>query len=159
MTAKGNTMNTRTDWNNCRYCGREVIWTTSKAGKRYLAEPTSIIGEEGFRVIKTIYPAHRCPVTAEERKRIDADMQREHQAAVDRGEIVRGQIVEIVKGRKYPLGTIGYIDWIAQEEVFNVIKIRMELASGDKIYVNRANVEVVHECARRMPHYNDIVAL
>ena len=129
------------DETNCRYCGREVEWVVSKAGNRYLAVRTPIYGEDDGRIIKWIYPAHHCPATAEQKQAINDQIKQEHQRALDNGAIVKGQTVEIFKGRKYPIGTSGVIDWVAHEpDQFDVIKVRIVTTSGEKIYVNIANV-------------------
>jgi len=130
---------------NCRYCGAEVVWATTKAGKRYLAIETRIYNEDG-RHIKTIRPAHYCPKTAEEKAAIDeqrkAEQQQAHAQALQNGEIVHGQRVVVFKGRKYPIGTVGTVDWIARhEDQFGVTKVRMVLEDGTRIYVNRENIK------------------
>lgn len=126
---------------NCRYCGNPVVWSISKAGKRYLANEHRIYNEDG-RHIKTIHPAHRCPATAEQKAAIDAQREAEHQQALQNGEIVLGQRVVVAKGRKYPIGTIGTVDWIARhEDKFGVFKVRMVLEDGTRIYVNRENIK------------------
>jgi hypothetical protein len=133
----------------CRYCGREVTWATSKAGKRYLAERRNIYNDDRSRVIKQILPVHVCShldgteVTAEERRRIDERRQAENADALARGEIVVGQHVVIFKGRKYPIGTTGIVDWVAREaDQYGVTKVRVVLNDGTKIYVNRENLRV-----------------
>lgn len=128
---------------NCRYCGRHVQWQQSKAGKNYLAEATPIYNEDG-RQIKTILPAHQCRVSEEERAEIDEQAKIDHQAAIERGEMVVGQIVRVCKGRKFPIGMIGKIIWIAKEaDAFDVIKARIQIADGAKFYINAANLEVI----------------
>lgn len=130
---------------NCRYCGREVEWRQSKAGKNYLAEATPIYNEDG-RQIKTILPAHRCRATEEERAAIDEQAKIDHQAAIERGEMVIGQMVRVFKGRKFPIGTVGKITWIASEpDAFDVIKARVVTAEGEKFYINAANLETIKE--------------
>ena len=115
---------------NCRYCGREVEWLVSKAGKKYLAETAPIYNEDG-RQIKTIYPAHRCQVTPEQR------------AAIESGERVKGQTVVVAKGRKFPIGTEGTITWIAShEDGFGVIKVRVQKNDGEQFYINIKNLAV-----------------
>lgn len=128
---------------DCRYCGIEVEWRESKAGKRYLANRVEIRGETG-RTIKSIYPAHVCKVADQaERDAIDERIKAEKEAALERGEIMIGQEMIVFKGRKYPIGTKGKITWIAQkEDQFGVIKVRLLLESGEQIYINKANIQV-----------------
>lgn len=129
----------------CRYCGRTVEWRQSKAGKNYLAEPMPIYNEDG-RQIKTISPAHQCRVSEEERAEMDAQAKRDRDAAIERGEMVIGQMVEVAKGRKFPIGTIGKITWIAdQPDHFDVIKARVEKADGERFFINVANLKVAQE--------------
>lgn len=126
---------------NCRYCGREVTWATSKAGKRYLAEPTAIFGDDGKK-IKEIMPAHRCTATDDEKQAINDMLHAHNEEAIKRGDIVIGQHVIIVKGRKYPIGTRGVIDWVAQQpDQYGVVKVRMVIDDGSKVYVNVNNVK------------------
>jgi hypothetical protein len=126
----------------CRYCGREVTWATSKAGKRYLAEPTAIFGDNGNK-IKEIMRAHYCTATESEKQAIDDALKARNEEAIERGEIVVGQHVVIFKGRKYPIGTTGIVDWVAREaDQYGVTKVRVVLNDGTKIYVNRENLKV-----------------
>ena len=130
---------------NCRYCGRSVEWRQSKAGKNYLAEPMPIYNEDG-RQIKTILPAHECRVSEEERAEMDVQAKRDREAAIERGEMVIGQMVEVFKGRKFPIGTVGKITWIASEpDQFDVIKARVEKADGERFFINVANLKVAQE--------------
>lgn len=127
---------------NCRYCGREVEWLVSKAGKKYLAETAPIYNEDG-RQIKTIYPAHRCQVTPEQRAEIDQQAKQAHAAAIESGEMVKGQTVVVAKGRKFPIGTEGTITWIAShEDGFGVIKVRVQKNDGEQFYINIKNLAV-----------------
>lgn len=127
----------------CRYCGHEVVWRESRrTGKKYLAVRAEIRGETG-RVIKTIYPAHVCKVSdPAERRAIDERRDADKIAAIERGEIVIGQTVVVHKGRKYPIGTTGVIEWIAREaDGYGVIKVRIVTEAGDRLYVNQANIK------------------
>lgn len=135
------------DMTPCRYCGEPVMWRISQKGKRYLAVKHHIYNEDG-RCIKVIFPVHQCLATTEEKAAIEQRLQSEHEQAIQNGEIVRGQKVIITKGRKYPIGTVGTLDWIAREQDrFGVMQVRMVLDDGTKIYVNRANIEVAVQSA------------
>ena len=50
--------------NTCKKCGRnDLRWKQSKAGKWYLTYDEGVaIGGESGRIIKTIYPMHKCCV-------------------------------------------------------------------------------------------------
>lgn len=129
---------------NCRYCGRPVEWLTSKAGKRYLAEAAPIYNEDG-RHIKTIYPAHQCQATPEERAAVDQAQQAAKAEALANGEIVVGQKVVVAKGRKYPIGTLGTVVWVARfEDAYGVIKAKVEQADGTTFSINIKNLAAQH---------------
>ena len=130
--------------NHCRYCGRPTEWLISKAGHRYLAEAAPIFNEDG-RQIKTIYPAHRCRVTDDERAEIDEQNRLDREARIARGEIMKGQTVIVHKGRKVPVGTTGIVTWVATEpNRYDVMQIRIALENGDAIYLNRDNVRALN---------------
>ena len=126
----------------CKWCGCEVAWQTAKSGKRYLAQPTPISNEDG-RQIKTIYPAHRCQATDEQRTAIVESEAQRNAAALEAGEIVKGQKVTVIKGRKYPIGTVGTVTWVAdREDAYGTIKVRVATDNGEAIFVNINNLEV-----------------
>lgn len=126
---------------NCRYCGRKVEWRKSKAGNTYLAESLPIYNEDG-RLIKVILPAHRCNASVEERAAIDEQTKQMHEAAIESGEIVKGQSVVVVKGRKIAIGTTGVVTWVAAEQdQFDVWKVRVKMENGESFYINKANLE------------------
>ncbi len=126
---------------SCRYCGREVEWLTSKAGKKYLAEAAPIYNEDG-RHIKTVYPAHRCTASDEQRAEINRLEEERKAAALEAGEIVKGQRVVVVKGRKFPIGTQGTITWVAAEaDGYGVVKVRIAGDNGETFYINKENIK------------------
>lgn len=132
---------------SCRYCGREVEWLTSRAGKKYLAEAAPIYNEDG-RHIKTVYPAHRCEVSGEQRAVIDQIEADRTTAALEAGEIVKGQRIVVVKGRKFPIGTEGTITWVAaREDAYGVVKVRVATDNGDNFYINKQNIEATNRRA------------
>lgn len=52
--------------------------------------------------------------------------------------------VRVIKGRKFPIGTEGTVFWTsATEDAYGVWKIGVITTTGDKIYINDANVELV----------------
>lgn len=128
----------------CRYCGRPVEWCTSKAGNRYLAEAAAIYNEDG-RHIKTIYPAHQCQATPEERAAVDQAQQAATAEALAKGEIIVGQQVVVAKGRKVPVGTTGTVVWVARfEDGYGVIKAKVEQADGTVFSTNIKNLAAQH---------------
>lgn len=125
----------------CRYCGQEVEWRVSKAGNRYLAVRAEIRGESG-RTIRVIYPAHKCNATPEEKAAREAQIAESNAQAIQNGEIVLGQAVTVVKGRKFPIGTTGVINWIAREaDGYGVIKVRIVKEDGSIFYINKENIK------------------
>jgi hypothetical protein len=143
----------------CKDCSSLVMWKVSNnTGKTYLAVEVSIYGETG-RHIKTIYPAHKCVPTLEaqaahfRRKEAIANA---NANAIAAGEIVRGALVVVTKGRKYPKGLSGEVFWVAPEEdKYGVIKVGFKTASYDenkpegdgesfgKVYINIENIEAI----------------
>ena len=125
----------------CRYCNAEVTWRVSKAGNRYLAVQAHIFGDDG-RIIKYIYPAHQCTATPEEKAERNRQLAESKERAIQQGEIVVGQKITVVKGRKFPIGTTGVINWIAREaDGYGVIKVRVVKEDGDTFYINQANIK------------------
>jgi hypothetical protein len=129
----------------CRDCGRVVVWMTSKKGHRYLAQPLEWSGSETFAQ-RVYYPRHECNPTIEERAMVAA--RAEARAAeiaekISNGEIVKGQRVEVVKGRKVPKGTTGIVFWIADApDAYDVIKVGFTTDEGVKHFTNVQNVAV-----------------
>jgi hypothetical protein len=57
------------------------------------------------------------------------------------GEIVKGQTIEVFKGRKIPLGTTGVVFWVATEnDAYGNIRIGFNSDNGDKHFTNITNV-------------------
>lgn len=127
----------------CRYCGHEVTWRESIRGNTYLAERVEIRGGDLNRVIKVIYPVHNCQVSdPAERKAIDDRREADNVAAIERGELIKGQNVVVVKGRKYPIGMTGVIEWVAREaDGYGVFKVRIVTETGERLYINKANIK------------------
>lgn len=127
----------------CRKCGNTVWWDTNRNGKRYLACHGKWEGSEGGT--KRIKLPHYC----------DDTMVKIHQeelhnkavqlaAALANGEIVKGQTVEVFKGRKVAIGTVGVVFWVAAEpDKFDTIRVGFTTATGEKHFTNIANVRAV----------------
>lgn len=124
---------------NCRDCGAEVYWDTNRHGVRYLAEKAGRDYEDGVARWKQ---PHR---HTEERvarfaevKRLEAER---HAQAIANGEVVKGQTVEVFKGRKVPKGTVGEVFWVAFEpDHYGVVKVGLKTAEGVKHFTNIENV-------------------
>lgn len=125
----------------CKDCRDLVMWNEStRTGKTYLAVANCAIRNEDGRVIKTIYPAHKCVPTLEAQRRFLETKEFYANAnanAVAAGEIVKGQTVLVFKGRKIPKGTSGVVFWVApQPDHFDVTKVGFTTADGDKVFIN-----------------------
>jgi len=124
---------------SCRGCGAEVFWDTNRNGVRYLAERAGQVYEGGVGRWKQ---PHRH--TEEQVARWAEVVRRneEHLArAIADGEIVKGQTVEVFKGRKVPVGTVGVVFWVAPEaDGYGVIKVGFTTPEGDKHFTNITNV-------------------
>jgi hypothetical protein len=122
--------------NRCLETG--LSWQISKTGRTYLAARTEIRGDSG-RTIKVIYPVHRC---TEDIEVIESRKQAQQQR-LDSGEIIKGQRIVVVKGRKVAIGTEGVVFWVApQPDGYDVIKVGFTDDNGAKFYTNIKNVEV-----------------
>ncbi len=125
----------RNDATICKYCQQLAFWTTSKQGKRYLADEV-IVGRKTI-----IHPKHDC-CTPEQKSAINQLRNAENQNQIAQGEMVVGQTVEVVKGRKLPHGTIGKVFWIsAKADDYGVFKIGV-MVNDQKHYINIQNVQV-----------------
>ena len=136
----------------CRDCGTEVLWARSKKGFTYLAqEATWSVGadnsHDGGTHGKSWFPKHDCePVAAwqAQYRSAMAAMEAQNAAQVEAGAIVRGQTVEVVKGRKVPIGTTGVVFWVAAEaDAYDAIKVGFRTADGEKHFINIKNVAAV----------------
>lgn len=123
----------------CRDCGVDVTWATSRKGNRYLAVQRNWHGDFASR---TYYPAHRCTPDPEWRER-HAEAQAAGVAAAQReGRIEVGVVVDVVKGRKVPIGTRATVVWIGEDH-YNPDSKRLALeVDGERQYTSSSNVEV-----------------
>lgn len=123
----------------CRGCGEEVFFDVNRNGVRYLAEKAGREYEGGVGRWKQ---PHRH--TEEQVARWAEIVRREEEylaQAIAEGKIVRGQTVEVFKGRKVPKGTVGVVFWVApKEDNYGVIKVGFTTAEGEKHFTNIANV-------------------
>jgi hypothetical protein len=60
---------------------------------------------------------------------------------MEAGEIIKGQTVEVVRGRKVPKGTVGQIVWIG-EDSFGNARVGIKTAEGETVFTAQTNVEV-----------------
>lgn len=62
-------------------------------------------------------------------------------AELESGEIVKGQTVTVVKGRKVPKGTTGTIAWIGEDD-WGKARVGIKTADGEMHFTAQSNVEV-----------------
>lgn len=136
----------------CDSCGLKVIWATTREGKRYLAEEKIWDAPDSWKT-RTYYPSHKCtpnPVWIAKLEAIEPERQawRERMAAEQaqqesEGVIFKGTRVEIIKGRKFPIGTSGVVFWIAdRKDSYGVVKVGLTTDAGEKVFINRDNLKV-----------------
>lgn len=131
---------------HCRECGLIVCWRTSKAGKRYLAQPFTWTGSEGRHIERNYYPAHKCEPDPE---RLASVARREAEGialAIANGRIIKGVRAQVHKGRKFPIGLTGKVFWVADApDGYGVVKAGMTTDDGDKIFINIDNLVVADQ--------------
>lgn len=131
---------------SCKRCGCECFWDTNRHGKKYLAVKMIQEYEGGTGGWKQ---PHYCQATDEEAAEYQAGLQRlideqkrQNEIALANGEIVVGQIVKVYRGRKVPIGTMGVVFWIAEEEdAFGCYKIGFKDDAGNKHFTAIHNVD------------------
>lgn len=62
-------------------------------------------------------------------------------AEIEAGEIIKGQTVEVVRGRKVPKGTAGEIVWVGVDS-FGKARVGIKTADGETVFTAQSNVEV-----------------
>lgn len=122
----------------CGKCGDVVYFDVNRHGKRYLAETA---GEDYYdggsnpRHASWKQPHYHSDEEV-------AVYQGRHQAAIARGEVVKGQTVEVFKGRKVPKGTTGVVFWVAPEvDGWGVTKVGFKTAEDEKHFINIENLQ------------------
>jgi hypothetical protein len=124
----------------CVKCGRAVVKCESKGGKIYVANIEIVSSQYADYTArgKAIYPVHKC----DEREIVKYQELLKRQLA--EGQIVKGQKVVVVKGRKVAKGTEGEIFWLGYEtwngeSILKRVGIVSE--SGEKVFVSSDYVE------------------
>ena len=127
---------------NCNKCGARVCKAISKAGKTYTANVTIWRGDMGGG--KTILSGHECfPAEVE-------NWQALTQIAIRNGELVYGQEVVTIKGRKVPVGTTGIIFWTQIDNGFSygdgkITRIGFKDAEGNVHFTAATNVVATNQ--------------
>jgi hypothetical protein len=124
----------------CSKCGRTVVKCESKNGKFYIASIEIVSSQYADYSArgKAIYPVHEC----DEREILKYQELLKSQLA--EGQIVKGQKVVVVKGRKVAKGTEGEIFWLGYEtwNGESILKrVGIVTVAGDKLFVSSEYVE------------------
>jgi hypothetical protein len=124
----------------CSKCGRTVVKCESKSGKIYVASIEIVSSQYADYSArgKAIYPVHEC----DEREIVKYQELLKRQLA--EGQIVKGQKVVVVKGRKVAKGTQGEIFWLGYEtwNGESILKrVGLITAVGEKLFVSSEYVE------------------
>lgn len=122
----------------CDKCGASVIKAISQAGKKYTADATVWHGDlhgVNLRFLKGHYCQERDVVLYEATKK----------ASLEAGEMIVGQEVIVVKGRKVPLNTVGTIFWMETVDGFaygddKMTRIGFKDAAGTAYFIDAKNV-------------------
>jgi len=138
---------------SCRDCGAQVCWLTSKAGKRYLAEPWQWVGGDYSLHEKMIPAGHKCiPNPAWREQKAAADLLYVAGAQKE-GTIVAGVTVDVVKGRKVPIGTRAEVAWIGDSGYGPSGAL---LIDGQRVYTALSNVKAAP--VEDFPQYLEVLA-
>ena len=124
----------------CFKCGRTVVKCESKSGKIYVASIEIVSSQYADYSArgKAIYPVHEC----DEREIVKYQELLKSQLA--EGQIVKGQKVVVVKGRKVAKGTQGEIFWLGYEtwNGESILKrVGIVTTLGEKLFVSSEYVE------------------
>ena len=124
----------------CFKCGRTVVKCESKSGKIYIASIEIVSSQYADYSArgKAIYPVHEC----DEKEIVKYQELLKSQLA--EGQIVKGQKVVVVKGRKVAKGTQGEIFWLGYEtwNGESILKrVGIVTTVGEKLFVSSEYVE------------------
>ena len=124
----------------CFKCGRITVKCESKSGKFYIGNIEIVSSQYADYSArgKAIYPVHEC----DEREIVKYQELLKSQLA--KGQIVKGQKVVVVKGRKVAKGTQGEIFWLGYEtwNGESILKrVGIVTTVGEKLFVSSEYVE------------------
>ena len=115
----------------CSSCGMHVQKVRNKAGNEYLAEYSRNSIHGG-----SYAPAHRCDLYSDD----DGSLHFQERM-IAKGELIEGQTVIVVRGRKVPKGTISEVFSISAHPQYGV-SLAIQLPDGTRGYTSINNVEV-----------------
>ena len=116
----------------CLNCGAEVHIAVTKDGKEYLGEISrkSIHGGN-------FSPAHRCDLYDANDSSLEFQ-----QRMIEKGQIIVGATVEVIKGRKIAKGTIAEVFWTGRDAYKNGnTTVGLILANDEKVFTSITNLQ------------------
>ena len=127
---------------NCNKCGARVVKAITNAGKTYTANVNIWRGDMGGG--KTILSGHQCHAKDVE------NWSALRQIALDEGQLIFGQEVVTVKGRKVAVGTTGVIFWTEIDNGFaygdgKVTRVGFKDAQGNAHFTAATNVVATNQ--------------
>ena len=144
------------EWHQCRACGVMIAQCRSGEGKTYTAQQKMWQGSDNASIVREFLPAHKCvPSLTAQAEMADVDQRAAigRQTEIDNGLMVIGQTVEVVKGRKVPIGTIGVIFWTGLDKFggdrnSTVKRYRYGIdVAGVRHYTAQSNVRIIIDAA------------
>jgi len=126
----------------CRNCGAVVVKAVSNAGKTYTASVVMVSSRfaDHYDPKKAIYPAHSCDPLEAER------YQKKIAQKIENGEIIKGQRIEVIKGRKVPKGVSGVVFWVSYQ-TFNgseiLDRVGFKSDDGTTYFISAKNVQAI----------------
>ena len=129
----------------CSHCGAIIVRAESNAGKIYIANVQYVSSQYADAYSarqKAIYTKHDCdPIEVDQyQKRIAL--------AIATGQIVKGQKIEVIKGRKVAKGTTGVVFWIGYQMINGseiVDRVGFKSEDGTTYFINASNIEAITE--------------
>lgn len=131
----------------CDKCGVTVIKAISDAGKRYTADASVWHGDlhgVNLRFLKGHYCNEEDVVRYQSLKKV----------MIEAGEMIVGQEVIVVKGRKVPLNTVGTIFWMETVDGFaygddKMTRIGFKDAAGTAYFIDAKNVIATNQMNKK----------
>jgi len=121
---------------NCKDCGHSVSWRTTKEGKKYLGRPRDWSGTEGGN--RTYWPSHKCVPNPDWKAARELHLLEETARRWGSGGIAKGVWVDVVKGRKVPVGIRAEVVWIGDSAYGARVGIMVD---GERVFTALTNVQ------------------
>lgn len=118
---------------HCDACGELVVRVEKEGRRPYLVPAGSTSG--GMGIAYWCWRRHECDPAIVERRSA------ERAERLASGSVEKGATVEVVKGRKVPLGTVGVVRWIG-EDAYGTAKVGLAVEGQERlVYTAKSNVE------------------